>query len=60
MYSNHMYLVIDTLLERLTANNAFEFRIHSAFILQVSSHTAFVLILTATSVRAMNIFFTVN
>lgn len=60
MYSNHMYLVIDTLFERLMTNNALEFRIHSTFILQVSSYTAFVLILTTTSIRAMNIFFTLN
>lgn len=60
MYSYHMYFVIDTLLERLATYNALKFRIHSAFILQVSSHTSFVFIPTTTSIWAMNIFIAIN
>lgn len=60
MYSNHMYFMINTLLERFATYNALKFWIHSAFILQVSSYTTFVLILTATSVGAVHLFITIN
>lgn len=55
MYSDHVYLVVDALLKRLVAKNALKLRLDAALVLQVSGHAALVLILTAASVRAVDV-----